>query len=51
MPEQPTHPRPPARPEQSEAYWNAIKYVLLALAGLMTVALVLAVVIVLRGIV
>jgi|GEM_PF-2886813 hypothetical protein len=36
------------RPEHSEAYWTAIKYVILALTGLMIVALVLALVIVLR---
>jgi hypothetical protein len=42
-------PRPPTRPEHSEAYWNAMKYIILALTGLMVLALVLAVVVALRG--
>ncbi len=40
--------RPPTRPEHSEAYWQAIKYVIVGLAALMTVALALAVIVLLR---
>lgn len=40
----------PTRPEHSEAYWSAIKYVILGLAALMVVALVLAVAVALRSV-
>ncbi len=42
---------PSARGEHSEAYWQAIKYVIIALTVLMGVALALAVVVVLRFVV
>ena len=41
-------PNPPTRPEHSEAYWQAIKYVIIALGALMVIALVLAVIVLLR---
>jgi hypothetical protein len=44
----PRRPSPPTRPEHSEAYWQAIQYVILGLGALMVLALVLAVMVVLR---
>jgi hypothetical protein len=41
-------PNPPTRPEHSEAYWQAIKWVIIALAVLMVIALALAVIVLLR---
>jgi len=38
----------PTRPEHSEAYWQTMKYVIIALTGLMIVALILALIVVLR---
>lgn len=38
----------PTRPEHSEVYWQTTKYVIIALTGLMIVALILALVVVLR---
>ncbi len=40
--------RPPTRPEHSEAYWQAMKYVIIGLSGLMILALVLAVIVLLQ---
>lgn len=40
-----SRPRPPTRPEHSEAYWQTAKYVIVGLAVLMVVALILAVVV------
>jgi len=37
-----------ARPDHSEAYWAAMKYVIIGLTGLMILALILAVIVVLR---
>ncbi|MEW5720836.1 MAG: hypothetical protein AB1817_19580 [Chloroflexota bacterium] len=34
------------RPEHSEAYWAAMKYIIIALTGLMIVALILAVIVI-----
>ncbi len=39
---------PPTRPEHSEAYWQTMKYVIIGLGMLMVIALILAVVVVLR---
>ncbi len=41
-------PRPPTRPEHSEAYWQVMRYVIIGLVVLMTIALVLAVIVLLR---
>ncbi len=40
--------RPTTRPEHSEAYWQTMKYVILGLGVLMVIALILAVVVILR---
>jgi uncharacterized membrane protein YuzA (DUF378 family) len=37
-----------ARPDHSETYWAAMKYVIIGLTGLMILALILAVIVVLR---
>jgi hypothetical protein len=39
---------PRSRSAHSEAYWAAMKYVIIALTGLMIVALILALIVVLR---
>jgi hypothetical protein len=41
-------PRPATRPEHSEAYWQAMKYVIIGLGALMVLALALAVIVILR---
>ena len=43
-------PRPPTRPRSahSEAYWQVMRYVIIGLVVLMTLALVLAVIVLLR---
>jgi hypothetical protein len=41
-------PRPATRPEHSEAYWQTMKYVIIGLAVLMVIAIVFAVIVVLR---
>jgi hypothetical protein len=47
MPE-PIRSSPVTRPEHSEAYWQTIKCIILGLAGLMILALILAVIILFR---
>ena len=49
MNENPSHARRPTRPEHSETYWQAIKYVILGLAALMILALALAMMVLLRA--
>ncbi|MBI4786995.1 MAG: hypothetical protein HY782_08120 [Chloroflexi bacterium] len=50
MPKNSSRPHPPTRPEHSERYWAAAKYVILMLAALMFIALALAVIVLLRAV-
>ncbi len=45
---QTAQPRPATRPEHSEAYWQAMKYLIIGLGALMILAVALAVIVVLR---
>lgn len=44
----PAQPRPPTRPERSEAFWSTFLYIIVGLGLLMLVAIALAVIVALR---